>query len=232
MIGILVALSLSWLILFLYNRSGLEKLGLVPTKERAKHFLLGLVISIICGFLYFGLIVLISRSKTTLNNEFHLTDLLKSVWWITKSVLFEEFLFRGALLYLAIQLLGPRKALILSAIAFGIYHWFSYNIWGDLFQMAIIFLLTTAAGLAFAYSFIKTKSMYLQTGLHSGWNFVVIVIFSNGPLGKQILLTSDGQTVGTALSLILLLFQIIILPLATMIYLNKSFSFRLKSNNN
>lgn len=224
MIGILVALSLSWLLLFLYNRSGLEQLGLLPKPERIKQFFLGLLIAALCSLTYFGLIVLISRSKLAINQEFHSVDLLKSIWWITKSVLFEEFLFRGALLYLAVQLIGQRKALLISAVIFGVYHWFSYNIFGDVLQMLFIFLLTAAAGLAFSYSFIKTKSMYLQTGLHFAWNFVTIVVFSNGPLGKQFLVVSDGQNIRTALSLVLYFFQVSILPVVTILYLKKKSS--------
>lgn len=224
MIGILVALSLSWLLLFLYNRSGLEQLGLLPRRERIKHFFLGLLIAALCASTYFGLIVLISKSKLSINQEFHSVDLLKSIWWITKSVLFEEFLFRGALLYLVIKIVGQRIALLISAVIFGIYHWFSYNIFGDVFQMMFIFLLTAAAGLAFSYSFIKTKSMYLQTGLHFAWNFIAIVVFSNGTLGKQFLVVSDGQNVGTSLSLVLYFFQVLILPIAVILYLKKKSS--------
>jgi len=232
MLGILVALALSWLLLYLFNRSGLEELGLFPTTQRASQLLYGLAISAFCSFLYFGVILLISGSNVAINKNFHVTDLLASSWWITRSVLFEEFLFRGALLYLAVRLLGSKKALILSAVIFGIYHWFSYQVFGDMFQMAVVFLLTATAGFVFAYSFIKTKSMYLQTGLHFGWNFMVIIVFSNGPLGKQLLLITEGHKLGTVLSLLLLLIQLILMPLVTMLYLKWRFQSGAEINNN
>ena len=42
-------------------------------------------------------------------------------------MLYEELLFRGYLLYQAMRLLGARRAVLLDAAAFGVYHWFSYD---------------------------------------------------------------------------------------------------------
>ncbi len=56
---------------------------------------------------------------------------MDSIRWNINSVLFEELLFRGYLLYKAIEWLGARKGCFLSAIAFGVYHWFSYGVIGN-----------------------------------------------------------------------------------------------------
>jgi membrane protease YdiL (CAAX protease family) len=101
-------------------------------------------------------------------------------------VLFEELIFRGALLYLAIGKFGVKTACTLSAVCFGAYHWFTYNLFGSPVQMVIVFLMTGIFGFTLAYAFAKTKSIYLPVGLHLGWNLFTIVVFSNGPLGQQI----------------------------------------------
>jgi membrane protease YdiL (CAAX protease family) len=44
-----------------------------------------------------------------------------------KSALTEDLAFRGALLYILIKKIGVQKGFFLSAITFGIYHWFSYG---------------------------------------------------------------------------------------------------------
>ena len=220
MIGLLTAILLSWILLWLLDRSSLEKLGLRPTKQRTISLVAGLMISVLCALIYFGSKVYLSNSNLAVNNTFSLSHFFTSLWWVTKSVLFEEFLFRGALLYSMIKYLGSKVAVILSGIAFGVYHWFSYGVFGNIGPMITIFILTATVGLLLAYCFVRTKSMYLQTGLHLGWNVVTIIVFSQGPLGKQFLIASNGHEIGTVLSILLFLFQIICLPILTIYYLD------------
>lgn len=222
MVGLLIAILVSWFLLYFIDKSNIEKLGILPNRQRIKILLFGLLLSVLCSLVYFGSLVYLSKSSLTANTDFGLFTFFKSFVWTLKSVLLEEFLFRGVLLYFGINYFGAKKACIISAIAFGFYHWFSYNIIGNIGQMITVFLLTTIAGLLFAYSFAKTKSMYLQIGLHLGWNFVTIIIFSQGPLGQQYLISSNGQQIGMAMTLVLFVFQLLALPMATLYYLNGS----------
>lgn len=126
----------------------------------------------------------------------------------TNSVLFEESLFRGYLLYQAIRWFGATWGVLIGAAAFGIYHWFSYGIIGDSVGMAFIFVLTGGFGLMLGLAFAKTKSMAAPIGLHLGWNVVAYLGFSGGPFGAGFLVTSNGApnmevpgVVGLALSL-------------------------------
>jgi membrane protease YdiL (CAAX protease family) len=128
-------------------------------------------------------------------------------------VLYEELIFRGALLYILIKKLGVKAACILSAIGFGIYHWFTSGAMGNPWQMIFIFLMTGIWGVMFAVAFAKTRSLYLPVGLHFGWNFVNIVIFSQGPLGKQFLIGNGTEKLGGVLSVIVFLFQLFAVPL-------------------
>lgn len=156
------------------------------------------------------------------NPGFDLTTFLNSTYWMLKSVLTEELLFRGALLYIAIKKLGIRNACLLSSVAFGIYHWFSYGVWGNVVQMIYIFILTGVGGLLFACSFALTKSIYLPVGLHLGWNLVSVVVFSQGQLGNQWLITSGGNPLTGFWTIIFFIYQITILPFAAYLYLRNS----------
>ncbi|NNK76373.1 MAG: CPBP family intramembrane metalloprotease, partial [Maribacter sp.] len=79
--------------------------------------------------------------------------------------MFEELIFRGAILYILIKKIGVNWACIISAIAFGIYHWFSYQMFGrGMIPMIYVFLLTGAAGWMFAYAFARTRSIYAPLG--------------------------------------------------------------------
>lgn len=222
MIGILVELLISWLLLWLYDRKNLSVLGFGLSKKRCYQFCLGLFISALCCTAYFLATIQLSDSTLTFNETFHGKQVLQGSWWTLKSVLFEELIFRGALLYIAIQMLGIRPACIVSAVAFGIYHWFSYGIFGQPVQMIYIFLLTGVTGLMFAYAFARTKSLYLPIGLHLGWNLVTIVVFSQGPLGNQLFDISTGKSLSTTISLVLFLYQVAVLPLIVFWYLGKA----------
>ena len=194
MIGIIVQLALSWLIIWLFERKNLAVLGFRPTKSRINHFIIFFLISaIICstGFLmkmYFG------NNRWHLNPDLTFNLVLSGIWWNIKSVLFEELIFRGVLLYILIKKLGPSKAIIISAIAFGIYHWFSFGVFGNPIQMVIVFFITGLMGLLLAYGYAKTFSLYVPVAIHFGWNLTQIFIFSSGPIGNGMLIPSgSGQ---------------------------------------
>jgi uncharacterized protein len=116
----------------------------------------------------------------------------RSVLWNVNSVLYEELLFRGYLLYQAVRRLGARRGVLLAATAFGVYHWFSYGIVGNVVMMAFVFILTGAFGFMLAVAFVKTRSIALPIGLHLGWNLVAYAGFSTGPLGPVLFVPGNG----------------------------------------
>lgn len=212
MLGIIAELFISWLLLHFIVKRNLSALGLAPSAIRIKNFGIGFLLAAISCILYQLMSTLFINNSWILNKEITFYGIITSIWWILKSVVFEELLFRGALLYIAIQKLGYKKACILSAICFGVYHWFSYNAFGNPVQMGIIFFMTGIFGYVLAISFTKTQSLYLPVGLHLGWNLFNILVFSNGPLGKQILMKANDHHLEGIVSLIVFLFQIFALP--------------------
>jgi membrane protease YdiL (CAAX protease family) len=221
MIGILAELCISWLILWLVERKDLSVLGFTPTRTRAIQLLTGFVMSAACCAIFNAATVAFVDNSWLYNKEVTAVSLLTSSWWVLKSVLYEELIFRGALLYIAIKRLGIAKACYLSAACFGIYHWFSQNAFGNPVQMIFIFLITAVAGLMFAFSYAKTNSLYLPIGLHFGWNLVNIVVFSNGPLGVQLFTRMNEVKPQGILSILIFLFQVLSLPLLTWWWLRR-----------
>ncbi|HCL06567.1 MAG TPA: CPBP family intramembrane metalloprotease [Chitinophagaceae bacterium] len=167
---------------------------------------------------------LLTGTSWQLNRSYHLSDFARAFWWMLRSVLFEELIFRGALFYIALKRLGPTKGLWLSTIAFGIYHWFSYGAIGQPVQMIFIFLITAAAGWMFAYAFLKTNSLYLPIGLHLGWNCVGSILFSGGSIGNHILIpikNTSFQQNDLLVFLFMMLYQILIPAFCTWLYVRK-----------
>jgi membrane protease YdiL (CAAX protease family) len=78
----------------------------------------------------------------------------------------EELVFRGAILYILISKIGSSRTILLSAILFGVYHWFSFGVIGNLMAMLFVFIGTGLMGYAWALAFSKTNSIFLPFGLH------------------------------------------------------------------
>lgn len=219
MIGIIVELIISWLLLWFLCKKHLSVLGFRPTKNRMTKLIVGLFIAASCCTLWQLMTIAFIDNGWVLNKQATAKGILESTRWTWVSVLYEELIFRGALLYIAIKKLGFAKACILSAVCFGIYHWFSYNVFGNPLMMVIVFVMTATVGLSWAFAFAKTGSLYLPIGLHLGWNLFSIVVFSNGNFGQGILVKVNENQLQGVSSWFVFLFQVLALPLLTFWYL-------------
>jgi uncharacterized protein len=218
MIGLLIELAISWALLWFVQKEHLNALGLSPTKSRIFQLVFGIVLAAFCCAAYSGMVLAFGENEVSVNKNFSAVNFAYSSWWVLSSVLFEELIFRGALLFILIHYIGENKACLVSAVGFGIYHWFSFGVLGNPVPMTYVFIMTGIWGYMYAMSFAKTKSLYLPIGLHFGWNFVNIVIFSNGPLGQQFLIINTQQKIEGVLSLLLFLFQVLAVPIIILLH--------------
>lgn len=224
MIGIIIQLLLSALFLWFFEREKLAVLGWGPSRERIFQLFTAIVLAIVMATIYHLVSGIISGTEWQQNPLFRIRDLLNGLWWMLKSVIYEELIFRGALFYIALKRLGVKKALWLSATAFGIYHWFSYGAFGQPIQMIFIFLITAAAGWMYAYAFVKTNSLYFPIGLHFGWNLIGSLLFSQGSIGKHILIPityPQFHKNELIAFLFMMLYQLLVPVLATWLWLRK-----------
>jgi len=84
------------------------------------------------------------------------------------SAALEEILFRGVLLRLLDQGLGPRWALLFSALAFGGIHAARAS---SGLELALLSLITaTLAGWLLGLAFIRSGALWAPIGLHAAWN--------------------------------------------------------------
>lgn len=218
MIGILVGIVVSWLLLYLIEKKSILALGFLPIAKRLKQFFIGFIITGILCVLVQYLEIYLKSSTWILNKDISSRIILKSFWWDFKSVFTEELIFRGAFLYILIQKIGSKKSIVISSIAFGIYHWFSYGVLGNLMAMILVFAGTGLMGYAWAWAFSKTKSIALPFGLHFGWNFIFNTVFSNGPLGELLLVQNGGNELTDWASLLNFISGLVIVPILVLIY--------------
>jgi membrane protease YdiL (CAAX protease family) len=218
MLGILTIITISWLLLYVIEKESILALGFLPITKRLKQFVIGFLITGMLCVLVQYLEAYLKSSSWVLNEEITGGIILKSFWWDLKSVLTEELIFRGAILYILIQKIGSQKSILISAVAFGIYHWFSFGVLGNPMAMIVIFIGTGLMGYAWAWAFSKTTSIMLPFGLHLGWNFIYNTIFSKGPLGKLVLMSQGGTELTGWASLLNFLSGLVIVPILVLIY--------------
>jgi hypothetical protein len=222
MAGLLIQLAVSWLLLWFIDKKHLTVLGFKPTNQRVQQFTFGFTLSALVFTLYCLTITFFTHNHWSINQAFSRYDFIKSTWWTINSVLFEELIFRGALLYLLIHKTSERIGCFTSAVAFGIYHWFSFGVLGNPVQMIYVFIMTGVWGIMFAFAFSRTNALYLPVGLHLGWNLFNTVVFSQGPLGSQLFVSShNGQLLTGFASIAIQLFQLLAVPVIVYFYLRK-----------
>lgn len=219
MIGILVIAAISWLLLYIIEKKDILALGFLPITKRLKQFLTGFLVTAILCMLVQYLEAYLKSSTWVINENSTTASILKSLWWDFKSVLTEELIFRGALLYILIQKIGSKKSILISAIAFGVYHWFSYGVLGNIMAMLMVFIGTGLMGYAWAWAFAKTKSIMLPLGLHLGWNVVYNTVFSKGPLGELLLIPKGGHQLTDWASLLNFTSGMVIVPVIVLVYI-------------
>jgi CAAX protease family protein len=214
MIGALIALLISWALLHFVEHQSLEALGFRPTSRRLRLVGVGFLGTALFMSGYCLVEAAAWRYAYHSNPWFFVPPFLNAIWQLFTSALFEELLFRGALLYILIRRLGPAKAVLISAAAFGIYHWFTVGIHSAP-QMLLLFFSMGWMGYALARSYVVTGSILVPLTLHYTSNLTGC-IFGDGP---QPFIHAPGQHPATILILLLITIHNFVYPLIVLWWL-------------
>lgn len=198
MLGILVLLFVSGLCCWWFDRSGLHRaLGLLPGRRVILLAVLLFLGTGLCASLMYLFRMYFGGERYVLSANVQAPTLLTGFYVQLRSVLTEELLCRGALLYMIYRKWGMRWAIVSTAIVFGAFHWFNSGVWGNLVSMAIIFCYTFAMGLVLAYGVLKTKSIWTAVAIHAGWNMAQNFVFPGGPFPQHIFVLAAPSPVVT-----------------------------------
>lgn len=179
-------LIISWLLIWLFEKRNLSVLGLTPTKTRLKYFTILFIASAILSATTFLLRMYLAKEEYAISPSLTAKSILLETWYQFRTVLTEELLCRGALLYILIKKTGQTKAVIISSLIFAVLHWINAGVWGNLIQMIIVFAFTFAMGLLLAYSYARTFSLIIPFAIHYGWNLTQNYLFAEAPVGNHI----------------------------------------------
>lgn len=223
MIAIVIVLLISWLMLKYTTGQNLSVLGISAGKKNMLFFISGFVLPLIFfSLLYYAISVWV-QNPYRLNPGYSCGNFSTATIYVLKTVILEELIFRGAALFILSRKINRNKAILISAICFGIYHWFSYQILGQPFKMLTVFLSTGTFGYLLALAFINSKTLLLPFALHFGNNFTGMILFSKEQnIGSQLLIktfTTDPVKPEGIIPLLMVVLYYIGLPLLCYVYL-------------
>jgi uncharacterized protein len=184
-------LAISWLLVWFFEKGNLSVLGLRPTKSRLKYFVILFIITAICSSTAFLLRICFAKEVYMLNPTLSFISVSSEVWHQFRSVLTEELLCRGVLLYILIKKTGQKWAVLISSLLFAGLHWLNGGVWGNMTQMILLFSFTFIMGLLLAYSYARTFSLLIPFAIHFGWNIAQNYIFPGTVTGDHIFILAS-----------------------------------------
>ena len=194
MLGIIILLGLSFIFTFLIYKNIWDVLGIIPNQKRVAFFTLGFLLVAILAISNKSIEGYIASIEWKTNEDFTLRLMAKAAWFYFISALTEELIFRGVLLKILSEKIKPKNAVLLSAVCFGCYHWFSYNMFGaGIVPILYVFIITGFAGYVWGNAFIKSKTIWLPVGMHFSWNFSNALYPGSGPY-NSLLFVETGRT--------------------------------------
>ena len=175
------------LISHFFAKRNLIKEWFTPISRRLKEFAVGFIYMVLICIAFQWIIHLLFQSSWAVNESFKSKQILSAFIYDFNSVLLEELLFRALLILALIHILREKYLVILCGFIFGVYHWFTFGILGQLWPMTLVLISTGLMGAALAFAYLKSKSLLLPLGIHLGWNSTNHILFSNGPKGLMVL---------------------------------------------
>lgn len=211
----LMLAGVSWVLFYFVLKESLFSTWFSPLLLRLKELGIGIIIAVASFVIPLFIKSITYNCEWSVSEAISISTVAEAFYFYLQSVLFEELIFRGALLALLIHYTSNKMAIFISAVSFGVYHWFTYGMFVGLVPMTYIFVLTGSMGLVWAYMYSKTKSILLPIAAHLSWNFQSSLFTDYQPFG-QLILTSEAtrkfseltdfgiQTTGYTLSILLM----------------------------
>lgn len=158
----------------LFTSRSTKSLGFFLHSNCFKDYFLGCLISFAMVSLIALLQLIVGGTSYTLaltKPEFSLLGMSLMLLMMFIAALFEEIMFRGYPLQVMSDQLSPVSAILVMSGLFAIVHLGNPN---PTFFSTVN---TVLAGVWLSIAYFKTRSLWLATGLHLGWNFTLGAIF-------------------------------------------------------
>ena len=114
MLGLLVIIVVSWALLRLIEKKNITVLGIIPNKIWILQFLIGFIFIALLGLSMIYIDSIVKSVDWQLKPMISIRTIFEAFIYHLKSALTEDLVFRGAILYLLINKIGAKKAIIIS----------------------------------------------------------------------------------------------------------------------
>ena len=133
-------------------------------KNRIKDIGLGIVVGLL--IIGIGFLTLLLLNQITFEKiEFSAEKLILSIILFIMVALGEEIAFRGFILRNLLKSYSSKKALLISAMIFAVFHSFNPNMSG------IAYINLFLSGIFLGLPYLLTKNLWFSIALHFSWNF-------------------------------------------------------------
>ncbi len=197
MLGLAVIIAVSWGLVYLIRKENLNVLGFTPPNKRLWQFFLGVLAIFAIRLLISGMDTLFVGATWVHNPSTEAQRFAAALGYHIRSAATEDLIFRGVLLYLVAKRLGAGWAVLLSATAFGLYHFISYNLYSaGAFPIIHTILMTGLAGAVWAWAYLRSGSILLPFGMHLAWNYYDAMFYDVSPYGKLLFMQTGSAEPG------------------------------------
>lgn len=231
MLGLLVIIVVSWMLLHFIEKKNIAVLGIIPNGKRIIQFLFGFIIILLINLLTIYIESIVLKVEWELKSSINYKNIFNAFMYHLRSALTEDLVFRGAILYILIRRIGAQKAIILSAIVFGVYHVFSYGMTeAKIIPILYVVLITGFTGYVWAYTFYKTNSILMALGFHLGYNLLMTLFYQSAPYGELIFRELSKTNLTDWNWLYYNLLKGLLPSIATLVFVKKYIKYTLKQN--
>jgi uncharacterized protein len=168
-------LALSWIFVRFVDHRDFSTLGLTLQPGWARELSIGLAFGTALQLLVLAILAATHSIHYSAAGGYDLhfgKQAAASILLFAIAATVEELSFRGYALKWLMWSIGAPAALVLSSILFGVSHLFNP---GATFFSTVN---TALAGVLLAVPYVRTRSMWMQIGLHWSWNLVLATIVS------------------------------------------------------
>lgn len=173
--GYIAPLLLLLITALLYRTEGqsLAELGLNPTLRNVSFLPLGLLLGVIVYSIGMYLAVLYQGGlEISLNEKANYAVVFGGFLFFIQGVMNEELIFRGYCFKRTVEQYGVVKANLVFAFLFLIWHWFSWNAWGN-YGLMLSAITVCFGHFLFSTSLLRSGTLFLPIGIHLGNNWAV-----------------------------------------------------------
>jgi uncharacterized protein len=186
-------LALSWIFVRFVDVRDFSTLGLTLQPGWGRELSVGLAFGTALQLIVFAILAVTRSVRFSMAGGYNLhfwKQAAASVLLFAIAATVEELAFRGYALKWLRYSVGAPAALVVSSILFGVGHLFNP---GATFFSTVN---TALAGILLAVPYVRTRSMWMQIGIHWSWNLILATIVSRPVsginFGPNFFITTDA----------------------------------------